>query len=665
MENLYLNSLLFKFPNPESNTPEGCIKAKTEYNSRIFEYFADRNFLVHQNFVDDVEVYVPQPKEVYNGYTFAVFDRYCLKINYNHIHQSPELIVSYERSMRVLKMSLYQFSQLSTKGILPMSLVNRVMEAKYIDKENNKKSLRLYKLSKLQSQATDATNPKPIDNNSLYPVINHQLHTYFGLPINNDAYSRTKNKYKRFIQKIEFFVKNYLWQPDFLEILPLAQTYTVVQPNAMPESAMQLLFRNEYHNHIPQQGLNQGTYFPISASNIILFFIYPKGSDKDNLNALYKALKSGYGNAPRFEGLKKFLGIDFQTPKELNIEYNPDDPQAAQHIAQVLEQHPQFKQPEYTFLCCYLSPISKTETDPQKHELYYQVKETLLRRGIVSQCIDTNKMLAQFTQDSRGTDYFKYTLQNMAVAITAKLGGIPWILKAPPQRDLIIGVGAFRQNRKKFIGAALVFNNTGAFNQYAYFEKENITLLTGAIRDKIKEYTNKATSPSRIVIHYYKRMRKKDAEYLHNILLTLKLEIPIIVLTINETESKSEFVFEAPTPAYSEYMPYSGRYVSLGNNIYLMCNNTRYENSRAQTKDFAFPVKIYIQCTDPDALSYGNTIQDLLIQAYQFSRIYWKSVRQQNLPVTILYPKMIAEIMPHFRQSGVSENIPTNRLWFL
>jgi hypothetical protein len=41
-------------------------------------------------------------------------------------------------------------------------------------------------------------------------------------------------------------------------------------------------------------------------------------------------------------------------------------------------------------------------------------------------------------------------------------------------------------------------------------------------------------------------------------------------------------------------------------------------------------------------------VKELIDQVYQFSRIYWKSVKQQGLPVTIKYPEMIAEIIPHF-----------------
>ena len=56
---------------------------------------------------------------------------------------------------------------------------------------------------------------------------------------------------------------------------------------------------------------------------------------------------------------------------------------------------------------------------------------------------------------------------------------------------------------------------------------------------------------------------------------------------------------------------------------------------------------------------------DLLIdQVYQFSRMYWKSVAQQNMPVTILYPQMVAEIFPYFKTPVLSE-FGKETLWFL
>jgi len=52
------------------------------------------------------------------------------------------------------------------------------------------------------------------------------------------------------------------------------------------------------------------------------------------------------------------------------------------------------------------------------------------------------------------------------------------------------------------------------------------------------------------------------------------------------------------------------------------------------------------------------------IRIYQIVRMYWKSVRQQNLPVTIKYPEMVAEIFSNFE----GNEIPTfgkDNLWFL
>ena len=57
-------------------------------------------------------------------------------------------------------------------------------------------------------------------------------------------------------------------------------------------------------------------------------------------------------------------------------------------------------------------------------------------------------------------------------------------------------------------------------------------------------------------------------------------------------------------------------------------------------------------------------MKELIDQVYQFSRMYWKSVRQQNLPVTIKYPEMVAEMLPHFDGNEIPE-FGKDNLWFL
>ena len=60
----------------------------------------------------------------------------------------------------------------------------------------------------------------------------------------------------------------------------------------------------------------------------------------------------------------------------------------------------------------------------------------------------------------------------------------------------------------------------------------------------------------------------------------------------------------------------------------------------------------------------AGEVRELLSQIYKFSRMYWKSVKQQNLPITIKYPEMVAEIVPHFEDDYLPE-FGRRNLWFL
>ena len=148
------------------------------------------------------------------------------------------------------------------------------------------------------------------------------------------------------------------------------------------------------------------------------------------------------------------------------------------------------------------------------------------------------------------------------------------------------------------------------------------------------------------------------------------------MVTINKTEADDMVLFDLNS-TYTDYkkqtkmsyMPYSGTYVYLGKNrqggsTFILCNNTRYENGFFKSTDgFPFPVKLNISCPNMEGGMETPVINELIGQVYQFSRIYYKSVKQQGLHVTIHYPSMIAEIMPYFDEKVV--NVSNESLWFL
>jgi len=158
-------------------------------------------------------------------------------------------------------------------------------------------------------------------------------------------------------------------------------------------------------------------------------------------------------------------------------------------------------------------------------------------------------------------------------------------------------------------------------------------------------------------------MNEREIYYIEKALHEIELNIPIFIISINKTESKDIVAFDS---TWKNKMPLSGTFIKIGNNKYLLFNNTRYTLTQEyhDIDGFPFPIKLNIDCTLKEQLKDKNVIQDLIDQVYQFSRMYWKSVRQQNLPVTIKYPEMVAQIAPHFEGNDIPA-FGKDNLWFL
>jgi hypothetical protein len=247
----------------------------------------------------------------------------------------------------------------------------------------------------------------------------------------------------------------------------------------------------------------------------------------------------------------------------------------------------------------------------------------------------------------------------------AKLGGIPWKLNRPPVNELIVGVGAFYSvtQKTRFVGSAFCFNNEGMFKGFDCFKSNDTYSLAGSIREAVGKFIVTNHTAKRLVIHFYKDISKKELEPIIKTLHALGLPIPVIVVTINKTESKELLGFDMKDP--DNLMPYSGTILKVGKSEYLLFNNTRYEpTSKPAQKEYHFPVKIALSCTVKGMLDDMDLVEQLIDQVYQFSRMYWKSTDQQSLPVTIKYPEMVASIYPYFQHDKLPDFGKEN-LWFL
>ena len=650
---------------------ENFALVKRYFNREIKHYFTTRDILVEPTFIKDNQVWLRNTTEKPPA-NCAIYDRFTVKVNFNQFTNTPELVLSYDRKAKVYSNSVNAF--LAANEGATAQLFNRVVHVEYFqkgDRKITKRSVTKYDFLK---------EKEDVDYNNVYPIIGHKLAAYLGFNDEEEEPAnqlQSKNRYTKYHNKINGFYNKFINNTDFRKLIQISNNgFDKARPLQIGKTSAksnQLVFgkTSDGKNAIdvkPQRGVNNGPFSqPRRKNNIQMFFIVPEGYKKLT-NDLSTYLIKNYKNL--FKGLIHYTAVPITlAPKTFNIPFT-DYANPLAEIEKALENNNWVEGVKY--LAIYLTPIGKHAIDKEQRKIYYKVKEKLLNLDITSQCIETDKMLKVIEEDKKVDEYgrsksnFAYTLQNMAIAINAKLGGIPWRINVPDHKELVVGVGAFRHEDTKiqYLGSAFSFDNTGAFNSFDYFHHDQTAELAGSIEEAVIRYANVNDKPGRLIIHFYKEMSEEEIRPIENALHNLGLDIPVFVVTINKTESEDFVIFDT---GWKELMPYSGRYINLGNKTYLLCNNTRYDDdSHRPTDGFPFPVKLKIDCPSDNKLQIDTkTIEELIDQVYQFSRIYWKSVKQQNLPVTIKYPEMVAQIAPHFNGGNIPPNIGNDNLWFL
>lgn len=682
------------FSNPENEN-----LVKRYYNHRLKKYFRyyDDVVITDYGITKDIQIWILNKQKTsqftYNSKTYQVMqmDRYTLKVRFDQFNKRPYLLVALDRPAHLLNIPLATLLAETpddpfnaSRSVTP-SMINKVMTRETRKGKDGKD----FVVRVIDRYEYLQRKNRHCPLNTTRPILSGELKRFFGLDRRDEDRS-FESKYINYLDQIEWFRKKYLNTPDIEKIFPnLACEFTPVSELQVGQtscSKRMLVFGkdedgNFKKNARQQEGVNFGPHVKCPHTDVQLIFVFPKANIKEAQKLIKDMKDGGYKNQSK--SLTHYIGSHVSyAPSEYHIQFE-DTYNPVPEIEKALQKDCyRSKDSKVKYVAVYISPIHKYASTKDTKECYYKIKELFLKHDIPTQCIDRDKMNESISKDERNKKAnFVYTLQNMSVAICAKIGGSPWLLDETTKKELVIGIGAFKTDNQQYIGAAFSFDNTGIFNDYSYFQKSEMDELVGAIKMAIKRYSAANSQPERIIIHYYKKMsRKKEFLKIENMLKSLDLDIPVYVVTINKTESEDIVMFDANS-TYSKknwqnntfeekksLMPYSGRWINLGasgnSHTFLLCNNTRYENERFSPMDgFPFPVELNIVCPNREEEIETPVIQQLIDQVYQFSRIYWKSVKQQGLPVTIKYPEMIAEIMPHFNDPTVyTEN---NCLWFL
>ncbi|WP_435415092.1 Piwi domain-containing protein [Polaribacter aestuariivivens] len=603
---------------------------------QLRNYFKEKGFIVTKNFIRDIQVWLPAKKTTHP--LFQQYYKFSLKLQFAQVSEHPELVVSFDGLAKVLNIPI--------SDIEDTTLVKRTV----------------YKNTVFNYQKLKDPNKQDFYNslefNKVFPLLTRALASAYNIP---ESAPNRNNKYCKYVNNIASFAKTYLLTEEFKKIIPVYGNNFLKVPikllNRINAKKGELEYANKNKGLFPKKELGKfKPYRRPENPNIKFFFILHK-SHQEKIRTLYSYLTKGTGVGTYYQGLEKYINIKVKLSNEHFITYK----NASNPIPEICAQLEKldFNHDNVRYAAFYISPFNKFTPNKEDRLVYVKVKELLLNEGIVTQALDYNKMQNDLSKPKN----YQYTLHNISLAIHAKLGGVPWKLAVTEKKELVIGLGAFmfQEEKRRYIASAFSFQNNGLFRGFDYFSENNNNALAGSICKKIREFSNQVKT-EKVVIHFYKDMSEKEIKPIKEGMQKLGLNVPLYILNINKTEAQDIIAFDND---WQELMPKSGTFIRIGNNKFLLFNNARYNNDNKYpaAEGYPFPIKISISSPDKDAFEDANITLELLTQVYQFSRLYWKSLRQQNVPITIKYPEMVAQIAPRFQG-----NIPDHakdKLWFL
>jgi len=322
----------------------------------------------------------------------------------------------------------------------------------------------------------------------------------------------------------------------------------------------------------------------------------------------------------------------------------------------------------YRYIAIYISPISKESWYDSHYQFSYaRIREQLLMKSVSMQGFYQGRIEEGLR--------IKYHFTNLYAAILAKVGGAPWVVPTNNQNDLIIGVGAFCPNRlqKRYLGTAFRFDSNGRFHEFDCIPGNDHKQLASKMRNALIAFIKeRGEAPKRVFIHFYKKMNSTEWKDFIRIVSRLGEDIPIITATIYKSEESIMVAFDE---SEKDMMPYSGTYIKIGDSSFLLYNNVKYDSEKFQQKVkqsddasrlYHLPLKVDIVCRNYKGEEKNSLIDSVLAQCYQLSRMCWSTVDQQNVPITVKYPSMLAKQVPFFENDIIpNPDFACSNLWFI
>ncbi len=280
-------------------------------------------------------------------------------------------------------------------------------------------------------------------------------------------------------------------------------------------------------------------------------------------------------------------------------------------------------------------------------------------------------------------DYsLSYSLNNMALACYAKMGGVPWLLKSSPtlSHELVIGIGSANigQERgphgQRVMGITTVFSGDGSYivsnTSKAVVPEAYCEALTSVLDETIEKIQKRMNwqkgDTIRLIFHaQVKKFNKEEIEAVRSVINRYReYQIEYAFLKISEDHGLHMFDSTTAIEQKGRLAPPRGKTFQLSKHemlVYLIGQRELRQDTDGHPRGIIL---------DVHKDSTFKDIKYLSTQIYSFASHSWRSYFPNPMPVTISYSDLIARNLGWLNQlPGWNDSVMIGKIgqsqWFL
>lgn len=275
-----------------------------------------------------------------------------------------------------------------------------------------------------------------------------------------------------------------------------------------------------------------------------------------------------------------------------------------------------------------------------------------------------------------------YSLNNMALACYAKMGGVPWLLKSSPtlSHELVVGIGSANVGPERGVGNQRIMGITTVFSGDGSYIVSNtskavvpdaycdaLTSVLGETIQKIQKRMNWQKGDTiRLIFHAsVKKFNKEEIEAVRAVIDRYRdYQVEYAFLKISEDHGLHLFDSSSAGEQKGKLAPPRGKTFKLSKHemlIYLIGQRELRQVTDGHPRGVI--LNVHKDSTFKD-------IKYLSAQLYSFASHSWRSYFPNPMPVTISYSDLIARNLGWLNQlPGWNDSIMIGKIgqsqWFL